>query len=67
MAVVKIIELIGESPQGWEAAMKEVVAEAQKTLRSITRIGVKEFDVRLREDKIDVYRVRAEVSFRLER
>lgn len=67
MAVVKIIELIGESPQGWEAAMKEVVAEAQKTLRGITRIGVKEFDVRVREDKIDVYRVRAEVSFRLER
>jgi hypothetical protein len=67
MAVVKIIELIGESPHGWEAAIKEVVAEAQKTLRGITRIGVKEFDVRLREDKIDVYRVRAEVSFRLER
>lgn len=67
MSVVKIIELIGESPNGWEDAMKEVVAEAQKTLRGITRIGVKEFDVRLREDKIEVYRVRAEVSFRLER
>jgi len=67
MSVVKVIELIGESPEGWEAAMKEVVAEAQKTLRGITRIGAKEFDVRLRGDKIDVYRVRAEVSFRLER
>jgi dodecin len=67
MAIVTIIELIGESPHGWEAAIKEVIAEAQKTLRGITRIGVKEFDVRLREDKIDVYRVRAEVSFRLER
>jgi flavin-binding protein dodecin len=67
MSVVKIIELIGESPNGWEAAMKEVVAEAHKTLRGITRIGVKEFDVRLRDDKIEVYRVRAEVSFRLER
>ena len=67
MAVVKMIELIGESPHGWEEAMKEVVAEAQKTLRGITRIGVKEFDVRLRDDRIDVFRVRAEVSFRLER
>jgi flavin-binding protein dodecin len=47
--------------------MREVVAEAQKTLRGITRIGVKEFDVRLHDDKIQVYRVRAEVSFRLER
>ncbi len=67
MAVVKMIELIGESPHGWEEAMKEVIAEAQKTLRGITRIGVKEFDVRLRDDRIDVFRVRAEVSFRLER
>jgi hypothetical protein len=67
MSVVKIIELVGESPHGWEDAMREVVAEAQKTLRGITRIGVKEFDVRLHDDKIQVYRVRAEVSFRLER
>ena len=67
MSIVKVIELIGESPHGWEDAMREVMAEAQKTLRGITRIGVKEFDVRLRDDKIHVFRVRAEVSFRLER
>ena len=67
MSIVKVIELIGESPHGWEDAMREVIAEAQKTLRGITRIGVKEFDVRLRDDKIHVFRVRTEVSFRLER
>lgn len=67
MSVVKVIELIGESPNGWEEAMKEVVAEAQKTLRGITRIGAREFDVRLKDDKIEMFRVRAEVSFRLER
>ncbi|MGQ4808818.1 hypothetical protein NKDENANG_02207 [Candidatus Entotheonellaceae bacterium PAL068K] len=67
MAVIKIIELVGESPHSWEDAMREVVAEAQKTLRGITRIGAKEFDVRLQDDKIHLYRVRAEVSFRLER
>ena len=67
MSIVKVIELIGESPHGWEDAMREVIAEAQKTLRGITRIGVKEFDVRLRDDKIHVLRVRTEVSFRLER
>jgi flavin-binding protein dodecin len=47
--------------------MREVVAEAQKTLRGITRIGVKDLDVRMQDDKIQVFRVRAEVSFRLER
>ena len=67
MSVVKIIELVGESPEGWEDAMRKVVAEAQKTLRGITRIGAKEFDIRMQNDKIQLFRVRAEVSFRLER
>ena len=67
MPVVKVIELIGESPDGWEDAMRNVITEAQKTLRGITRIGAKEFDVRMHDDKIQLFRVRAEVSFRLER
>lgn len=67
MSVVKIIDLVGESPNSWEEATKNVIAEAQKTLRGITRIGIKEFDVRMNEDKVDAFRVRAEVSFRIER
>lgn len=66
MSVVKIIELVGESPKGWEDAMKQVVKEAQKTLRGITRIGLIEQDVRMVNDEIDVWRVRASVSFRVE-
>ncbi len=67
MSVVKIIELVGESPENWDTAMKNVIDEAQKSLRGITRIGVEEFDVRMKDDKVDVFRVRAEVSFRVER
>lgn len=67
MSVVKIITLVGESPKGWDDAMKNVIAEAQKTLRGITRIGAKEFDVRMKDDKVEVFRVKAEVSFRVER
>ena len=67
MSVVKVITLVGESPNSWDEAMRNLIAEAQKTLHGITRIGVTEFDVRMRDDKVDVYRVRAEVSFRVER
>ena len=67
MSVIKIIELVGESAVGWEEAMKQIIAEAQKTLRGITRIGVVEQDVRMINDQIDVWRVRAQVSFRVER
>lgn len=67
MSVIKIIDLVGESPNNWDEATRNVIAEAQKTLRGITRIGIKEFDVRMSDDKVDVFRVRAEVSFRVER
>jgi flavin-binding protein dodecin len=67
MAVVKIIKLVGESKKGWQEALDSCIKEAQKTLRGITRIGVMEMDVRMANDKVDVYRVKCEVSFRLER
>jgi flavin-binding protein dodecin len=67
MAVVKIIKLVGESKKGWQDALDSCIKEAQKTLRGITRIGVMEMDVRMANDKVDVYRVKCEVSFRLER
>jgi len=67
MSVVKIIELVGESPNSWDDAMKSVIKEAQDSLRGITRIGVREFDVRMKDDQIEVFRVRAKVSFRIEK
>ena len=36
MAVVKVIELLGESEQGWEDASRKVVEEATRTLRGVT-------------------------------
>jgi flavin-binding protein dodecin len=66
LPVVKVIEMVGESPHSWADAAKEVIAEAQKTLRRISHIRMIEFDVRLRDDRVDVFRVRAEVAFRLE-
>lgn len=67
MSVVKIITLVGESPNSWEDAAQKVIAEAKATLRGITRIGITEFDVRMKDDGVEIYRVRAEVSFRIER
>ena len=67
MSVVKIIDLVGESPDSWEDAAMNLVSEAKATLRGITRIGIKEFDIRMKDNEIEVFRVRGEVSFRIER
>ena len=67
MAVVKVITLIGESPNSWQEAADNVVAEVEATLHGVTRIGIVDHDIRMKDDKVDVYRVRAEVSFRVAR
>ncbi len=68
MSVSKIIELVGEDAESWEEATKQVIVEAQKSVRGITRIRIEEFDVRLGDNQeIQSFRVRAKVAFRIER
>ena len=67
MAVVKVIELLGESGESWEEATRQVVAEATKTLRGVTSIWVKDFQATVENDQVKNYRVTAKVSFVMER
>jgi flavin-binding protein dodecin len=67
MAVVKIIELVGSSPKSWEEAVQNAVKEASRSIRGITRVGVKEMDVKVDGAKVTEYRARVEISFRIER
>jgi flavin-binding protein dodecin len=65
--VVKVIELMSQSPKSWEDAAKGAVQEATKTLRNIRSIYVKEFTAEVDEGKITNYRINAKVTFDLER
>ncbi len=67
MSVVKIIELVGSSPKSWEDAVQQAVKEASKSIRGITRVGVKEMDVKTDGGKVTEFRARIEISFRIER
>ena len=66
-SIVKIIELVGSSPKSWEDAVAGAVKEASKTIRGITRVGVKEMDVKTDGSKVTEFRARIEISFRLDR
>ena len=63
MWVSKIIEIIGSSPESFEAAAAEVVARANRTLRGITGIEVVDKRVKVEGDAIAEYRVRLRLSF----
>ncbi len=65
--IVKVIEVMSESPKSWEEAAKNVVTEASKTLRNIRSIYIKEFTAAVDNDKVASYRVNAKVTFEMER
>ena len=63
MWVSKISEIIGSSPESFEAAAAEVVARANRTLRGITGTEVVDKRVKVEGDAIAEYRVRLRLSF----
>ena len=65
--VVKVIELLSESPKSWEDAVQSVVSEASKTLRNIRSVYIKEFTAAVANKKVTAYRVNAKVTFEMER
>jgi len=67
MTVVKITELIGNSPKSWEDATQKAVKEAAKTVRNIKGVDVKRFTAKVKENKIIEYRVVLKVAFVVDR
>lgn len=65
MWVSKVSELIGSSPEGFEAATRDVVARAHRTLRGITGVEVMEKRVKVENNEIVEYRVRLRLVFDL--
>ena len=66
MPVVKVIELIGESPKSWEEATQNALDVAAKTIRGIVGIDVDHFTAKVKDNKIIAYRANVKVAFRYE-
>ena len=66
MSILKVIEVLAESNESWEAATKEAVAEASKTVHNIKSICIKEFQAIVEENQVVRYRVNAKISFIVE-
>jgi len=66
-SVVKIIELIGSSPNGWEEAAANAVKEAARTIRNIKGIDLKRCTAKVENNKIVEYRSVVKVAFVVDR
>jgi flavin-binding protein dodecin len=67
LTIVKIIELIGSSPNSWSEAAQNAVTEAAKTIKGIKGVHVKRCTAKVTDDKILEYNVNVKISFIVKR
>lgn len=66
-SVYKVIELVGTSPDSWEAAAAAAVARAASSLRDLRIAEVTKLDLQLGPDgAVMAYRAKVSVSFKYE-
>jgi flavin-binding protein dodecin len=65
-SVYRVTEVIGVSPDSWEAAARAAVATAAKTVRDLRVAEVLRQDVTIQDGSIVNYRVRLGISFKYE-
>lgn len=66
MSMLKVIEVLAESPDSFDQATQNAVANAAKSVRNIKSIYIKEMNAQVENGKITSYRVNAKISFLLD-
>jgi flavin-binding protein dodecin len=65
-SVYRVTEVIGTSPDSWEAAARKAVETAARSIRDLRVAEATRFDVTIADGKIANYRVRLDISFKYE-
>jgi dodecin len=65
-SVYRVIEVIGTSPESWDKAAKVAVERAAESLRDLRIAEVVEQDVQIKDGKVELYRVKLNLSFKYE-
>jgi flavin-binding protein dodecin len=65
-SVYRVTEIIGTSTESWEAAARNAVETAARTVRDLRIAEATRFDVTIADGKVAEYRVRLDVSFKYE-
>jgi dodecin len=65
-SVYRVTEVIGTSSESWEAAARNAVETAARTIRDLRIAEATRFDVTIQDGQIADYRVRLDISFKYE-
>ncbi len=64
-SVYKVIELVGTSSESWEKAAAAAVAKAAESIRDMRVAEVSEMDMVIKDGKIEAFRTKIRVSFKI--
>ena len=65
-SVYRVTEVIGTSPESWEAAAQNAVETAARSVRDLRIAEATRFDLTIDDGKVTGYRVRLDLSFKYE-
>ena len=63
-SVYRVTEVIGASSESWEAAARNAIETAARTVRDLRVAEATRFDVTIEDGKVANYRVRLGLSFK---
>lgn len=66
MSVAKIIEISAESPESFDAAIREGIRRASETVKNIKTAWVESQQVEVKDGKVVGYRVHLKITFVLQ-
>ncbi len=66
MAVLKVLEIMANSEQSWEQAVKNAVKTAAKSVKNIRSVYVKDQTANVEGDSITDYRVIVKITFEVD-
>lgn len=64
--VLKVIEVLSESSNSYEDAIKNAVEETSKSVRNIRSAYVNEQSVTVKDGKVDKFRVNVKLTFEVD-
>ncbi|MEM1328876.1 MAG: dodecin family protein [Bacteroidota bacterium] len=66
MAVVKVIEVLSESPESWEDATKKGIEKASESIKNIRSAYINEQSVTVSDGGVQHFRVNLKISFQVD-
>jgi flavin-binding protein dodecin len=63
-SVYRVTEIVGTSSESWEAAARNAVETAGKSLRDLRVAEIVKLDLTVKNGKVEFYRARVNVSFK---